>query len=193
MADKEEEEEPPLLIPTLLPITSAKIPLTIITGYLGSGKTTLLNYILTSKSHGKRIAVIMNEFGVSGDIEKSLLVKDDKDNNGNDGDGDNGLVEEWLELQNGCLCCSVKDMGVNAIEGLMRKKGKFDYILLETTGLADPAPIISMFWMDDGLGSEIYLDGVITLVDALNAPKVRFRTFFLLFIMYIFIGNESGS
>ncbi|KAH6607481.1 hypothetical protein Trco_003794, partial [Trichoderma cornu-damae] len=131
---------------------SVKVPLTIVTGYLGAGKTTLLNYILTAQ-HGKKIAVIMNAV----DIEKSLTV--------NQGDE---RVEEWLEVGNGCLCCSVKDAGVNAIESLMEKKGAFDYILLETTGLADPGNIAPLFWVDDGLGSTIYLDGVVTLVDAKN-------------------------
>ncbi|KAG7150253.1 COBW domain-containing protein 1 like [Verticillium longisporum] len=133
-----------------------KVPITIVTGYLGAGKTTLLNYILTAQ-HGKKIAVIMNEFGDSIDIEKSLTV--------NKGDE---KVEEWLEVGNGCLCCSVKDTGVNAIESLMEKKGAFDYILLETTGLADPGNLAPLFWVDDGLGSTIYLDGIVTLVDAKN-------------------------
>nr|CAG8619390.1 6006_t:CDS:2 [Entrophospora candida] len=132
-----------------------KVPITIITGFLGSGKTTLLNYVL-NEQHGKRIAVILNEFGESSDIEKSLTIKNDEED----------LFEEWLELKNGCLCCSVKDSGVKAIENLMKKRGKFDYILLETTGLADPGPIVSMFWLDDDLFSDIYLDGFITLVDA---------------------------
>ncbi|ORX91732.1 COBW domain-containing protein 6 [Basidiobolus meristosporus CBS 931.73] len=131
-----------------------KIPITIVTGFLGSGKTTLLNYILTEQ-HNKRVAVILNEFGESSDIEKSLSVNQDGE-----------LYEEWLELRNGCLCCSVKDSGVKAIENLMTKKGKFDYILLETTGLADPGPIASIFWLDDQLCSEIFLDGIITVVDA---------------------------
>ncbi|GES86886.1 COBW domain-containing protein 1-like isoform X1 [Rhizophagus clarus] len=133
---------------------SSKVPITIVTGFLGSGKTTLLNYILTEQ-HGKKVAVILNEFGESSGIEKSLSISQDGD-----------LFEEWLELKNGCLCCSVKDNGVKAIENLMQKKGKFDYILLETTGLADPGPIASMFWLDDDLGGDIYLDGIITLVDA---------------------------
>ncbi|TQN72083.1 COBW domain-containing protein 1 [Colletotrichum shisoi] len=133
-----------------------KVPITIVTGYLGAGKTTLLNYILTAR-HGKKIAVIMNEFGDSLDIEKSLTV--------NKGDSQ---VEEWLEVGNGCICCSVKDSGVNAIESLMAKKGAFDFILLETTGLADPGNLAPLFWVDDGLGSAIYLDGIVTLVDAKN-------------------------
>ncbi|KAG5981109.1 hypothetical protein E4U55_003297 [Claviceps digitariae] len=132
-----------------------KVPITIVTGYLGAGKTTLLNYILTAQ-HGKKIAVIMNAL----DIEKSLTV--------NQGDE---RVEEWLDVGNGCICCSVKDTGVNAIESLMEKKGAFDYILLETTGLADPGNIAPLFWVDDGLGSTIYLDGIVTLVDAKNVLR----------------------
>ncbi|EXK85722.1 hypothetical protein FOQG_10200 [Fusarium oxysporum f. sp. raphani 54005] len=152
---------------------TVKVPITIVTGYLGAGKTTLLNYILTAH-HGKKIAVIMNEFGDSLDIEKSLTV-----NKGGE------QIEEWLEVGNGCICCSVKyvlnvrqppttvltefrDTGVNAIESLMSKKGAFDYILLETTGLADPGNLAPLFWVDDGLGSTIYLDGIVTLVDAKN-------------------------
>ncbi|CAD5112271.1 DgyrCDS1500 [Dimorphilus gyrociliatus] len=145
-------------IPNLVPIENEregdKVPITVITGFLGSGKTTLLNYILTEQ-HGRRIAVILNEFGEGSAIEKSMSV-------GQSGE----LFEEWLELRNGCLCCSVKDVGVKAIENLMKKKGKFDYILLETTGLADPGPIASMFWLDDELCSDIYLDGIITVTDA---------------------------
>ncbi|EMC93289.1 hypothetical protein BAUCODRAFT_235316 [Baudoinia panamericana UAMH 10762] len=136
-----------------------KVPITIITGYLGAGKTTLLNYILTAR-HGKKIAVILNEFGNSADIEKSLTI--------NQGDQQ---VEEWLELANGCICCSVKDSGVNAIELLMDRRGAFDYILLETTGLADPGNIAPLFWVDEGLGSTIYLDGIVTLVDAKNVLR----------------------
>ncbi|BFY99265.1 hypothetical protein BsWGS_02305 [Bradybaena similaris] len=141
-------------IPELVPAVTAKVPVTIITGFLGAGKTTLLNYVL-NEQHGKRIAVILNEFGEGDSVEKSMSV------------GEKGeLFEEWLELRNGCLCCSVKDNGVKAIENLMQKKGKFDYILLETTGLADPGPIASIFWLDEELCSDVYLDGVIVVVDA---------------------------
>ncbi|MCJ1440310.1 MAG: hypothetical protein MMC23_000793 [Stictis urceolatum] len=136
--------------------TGLKVPITIVTGYLGAGKTTLMNYIL-KQQHGKKIAVILNEFGDSADIEKSLTVNQDGQE-----------VEEWLELGNGCICCSVKDSGVNAIESLMERSGGFDYILLETSGLADPGNIAPLFWVDDGLGSTIYLDGIVTLVDAKN-------------------------
>ncbi|XP_048360572.1 COBW domain-containing protein 2-like isoform X2 [Sphaerodactylus townsendi] len=162
----DEEEDCPQLIPikeqefkdsTRRDVQSneaAKIPVTIITGYLGAGKTTLLNYILTEQ-HNKRIAVILNEFGEGSAVEKSLAVSQGGE-----------LYEEWLELRNGCLCCSVKDNGLKAIENLMQKKGKFDYILLETTGLADPGAVASMFWVDAELGSDIYLDGIVSVVDA---------------------------
>lgn len=138
---------------------AVKVPITIVTGYLGAGKTTLMNFILSEK-HGKKIAVILNEFGDSLDIEKALTV-----NKGGE------QVEEWLELGNGCICCSIKDSGVNALESLMDKKGAFDYILLETTGLADPGNLVPIFWVDEGLGSSIYLDGIVTLVDAVNILK----------------------
>uniref|UniRef100_A0A3Q2GZV7 Zn regulated GTPase metalloprotein activator 1 n=1 Tax=Equus caballus TaxID=9796 RepID=A0A3Q2GZV7_HORSE len=140
-AAEEEEEQTEEDCPELVPIETkpreeeeksglgAKIPVTIITGYLGAGKTTLLNYILTEQ-HSKRVAVILNEFGEGSAVEKSLAVSQGGE-----------LYEEWLELRNGCLCCSVKDNGLRAIENLMQKKGKFDYILLETTGLADPGII----------------------------------------------------
>ncbi|KAG6008365.1 hypothetical protein E4U21_004569 [Claviceps maximensis] len=155
-----DDDAPPELVNTAEQIReeseqALKVPITIVTGYLGAGKTTLLNYILTAQ-HGKKIAVIMNAL----DIEKSLTV--------NQGDQ---RVEEWLDVGNGCICCSVKDTGVNAIESLMEKKGAFDYILLETTGLADPGNIAPLFWVDDGLGSTIYLDGIVTLVDAKNVLR----------------------
>ncbi|XP_059475895.1 zinc-regulated GTPase metalloprotein activator 1-like [Neocloeon triangulifer] len=146
--ESDEEDAPELIEADLKPV-----PVTIVTGFLGSGKTTLLNYILTEQ-HTKKIAVVLNEFGEGSALEKSLTV------------GQNGeLFEEWLELRNGCLCCSVKDNGVKAIENLMQKRGKFDYILLETTGLADPGPIASIFWLDSDLGSSVYLDGIITVID----------------------------
>lgn len=141
-------------VPELVPAVFQPVPVTIITGYLGAGKTTLLNYILTEQ-HEKKIAVILNEFGEGSALEKSVSV-------GQDGE----LYEEWLELRNGCLCCSVKDNGVKAIENLMKKRGKFDYVLLETTGLADPGPIASIFWLDKELGSDIFLDGIVTVMDS---------------------------
>ncbi|KAF3851207.1 hypothetical protein F7725_012979 [Dissostichus mawsoni] len=157
----EEEDDCPELVPIVTTLgPGEQIPVTIISGYLGAGKTTLLNYILTEQ-HNKRIAVILNEFGEGSALEKSLAVSQAGE-----------LYEEWLELRNGCLCCSVKDNGLKAIENLMEKKGKFDYILLETTGLADPGAVASMFWVDAELGSDIYLDGIVTVIDAKYGLKI---------------------
>ncbi|KAF8073557.1 CobW domain-containing protein [Lyophyllum atratum] len=143
--------------------TSARVPLTIICGFLGAGKSTLLKRILTER-HGYRIAVIMNEFGDTADIESKTVNVSSPDDPAAD------QSEEILELANGCLCCSIKDSGAAAIEKLMQRKGAFDHILLETTGLADPGPIASIFWHNEefasGLGRDISLDGVICVVDA---------------------------
>ncbi|KZV64365.1 cobW-domain-containing protein [Peniophora sp. CONT] len=152
----DDEEIPTLIVAeTAEPDLSKKVPLTIITGFLGAGKSTLLKYILTER-HGYRIAVIMNEFADSADIESRAI------NVGTD-------TQELLELPNGCLCCSIKDQGAAAIEDLMRRRGAFDYILLETTGLADPGPIAGMFWLNEeygkGRGWDIGLDGVVCVVD----------------------------
>ncbi|KAJ8080785.1 hypothetical protein PM082_017620 [Marasmius tenuissimus] len=151
------------VIPDSTKVPTDRVPLTIICGFLGAGKSTLLRRILTER-HGYRIAVIMNEFGDTADIEaKTINVSSEEDPNAENS-------EEFLELANGCLCCSIKDSGAAAIEKLMQKKGAFDHILLETTGLADPGPIASMFWQNEeyamGLGNDIALDGVICVVDA---------------------------
>jgi G3E family GTPase len=138
---------------------SKKIPVTIITGYLGSGKSTLLSRI--AKEGKRKFAIILNEFGDSADIEKSLTVTD----------GDKSYTE-WLDLGNGCLCCTVRDSGVQAIEDLVERSGdSIDYILLETSGIADPAPIARMFWLDEGLKSNVYIDGVITVLDSGNLQQ----------------------
>lgn len=150
-------DDVPLLVDTSEDVKAPKgpaVPVTIVTGYLGSGKSTLLKNI-TRHETGKRIAIILNEFGDSADIEKSLTVTQE-----------NQEVQEWLELPNGCMCCTAKDAGVEAIESLMTRSGRFDYVILETSGIADPAPIANMFWLDDALQSGIRLDGVVTVVDA---------------------------
>ncbi|QLQ81303.1 hypothetical protein HG537_0F00640 [Torulaspora globosa] len=131
-----------------------KIPVTIITGYLGSGKSTLLEMIALKGSE-RKIAVILNEFGQSSEIEKAMTIR-----NGG------ASYEEWLDLGNGCLCCSLQNVGVKAIEKMIeRSPGKIDYILLETSGIADPAPIARMFWQDEGLNSSVYIDGIVTVLD----------------------------
>ena len=131
----------------------AQIPVTVLTGYLGSGKTTLLNRILT-EDHGKRYAVIVNEFGEIG-IDNDLIVESD---------------EEIYEMNNGCICCTVRGDLIRTVEGLMRRPGRFDAILVETTGLADPAPVAQTFFMDDDVRSKTKLDAVVALVDAKHLP-----------------------
>lgn len=203
----------------------AKVPLTIITGFLGAvhvyhtrslklttvpsvqvlenqlcyssspsvirspdlakPSSRLHRYILTEQ-HGYRIAVIMNEFGDTADIEgvflhlKSAhpsLVTDDTSGRkievaSGDSNDTSANSEEFLELANGCLCCSVKDSGAAAIEKLMKKRGRFDYILLETTGLADPGPIASIFWSNEDLSEDILLDSIVSVVDGVFGLQV---------------------
>ncbi|KAG7660265.1 P-loop containing nucleoside triphosphate hydrolase [Arabidopsis suecica] len=133
-----------------------RIPATIITGFLGSGKTTLLNHILT-RDHGKRIAVIENEFGEV-DIDGSLVASKSIG------------AEDIVMLNNGCLCCTVRGDLVRMIGELVNtKKGKFDHIVIETTGLANPAPIIQTFYAEEEIFNDVKLDGVVTLVDAKHA------------------------
>ena len=128
---------------------SEKLPVTVLTGYLGAGKTTLLNRIL-SEPHGKKYAVIVNEFGEIG-IDNELVV---------------GADEEVFEMNNGCICCTVRGDLIRIIEGLMRRKGKFDAIIVETTGLADPAPVAQTFFVDEDVGRKTKLDAVVTVADA---------------------------
>jgi G3E family GTPase len=128
---------------------SEKIPVTVLTGYLGAGKTTLLNRIL-SEPHGKKYAVIVNEFGEIG-IDNDIVV---------------GADEEVFEMNNGCICCTVRGDLVRILDGLMRRKGKFDGIIVETTGLADPAPVAQTFFVDENVGRKTRLDAVVTVADA---------------------------
>jgi G3E family GTPase len=126
-----------------------KIPVTVLTGYLGAGKTTLLNRIL-SENHGKKYAVIVNEFGEIG-IDNDLII---------------GADEEVFEMNNGCVCCTVRGDLVRILEGLMKRKGKFDAIIVETTGLADPAPVAQTFFVDEDVQKNARLDAVVTVADA---------------------------
>ncbi|MEF2072561.1 CobW family GTP-binding protein [Consotaella aegiceratis] len=129
---------------TLLPT-----PVTVLTGYLGAGKTTLLNRIL-SEPHGKKFAVIVNEFGEVG-IDNDLIIDAD---------------EEVFEMNNGCICCTVRGDLIRIIQSLMRRRGRFDGIVIETTGLADPAPVAQTFFVDEDIRAKTRLDSIITVVDA---------------------------
>src|SRR6478752_1752409 len=128
---------------------SEKIPVTVLTGYLGAGKTTLLNRILT-EDHGKKFAVIVNEFGETG-IDGDLVV---------------GADEEVFEMNNGCICCTVRGDLIRILDGLMKRKGRFDAIIVEITGLADPAPVAQTFFMDQDVSDAARLDAVVTVADA---------------------------
>ena len=129
------------------------IPVTVLTGYLGAGKTTLLNRILT-ENHGRKYAVIINEFGELG-VDNDLVVDTD---------------EEVFEMNNGCICCTVRGDLIRIVGGLMKRRDKFDGIIIETTGLANPAPVAQTFFVDDGVRARTRLDAIVTVVDAKNLP-----------------------
>ena len=131
------------------PQTSAQVPVTVLTGYLGAGKTTLLNRIL-SEQHGKKFAVVINEFGELG-VDNDLVIDAD---------------EEVFEMNNGCICCTVRGDLIRIIEGLMKRKDKFDGILVETTGLADPGPVAQTFFTDEDVKARTRLDAIVTVIDA---------------------------
>lgn len=130
-------------------VTPSRVPVTVLTGFLGSGKTTLLNRILSEK-HGKRIAVIENEFGEVG-VDSELVI---------------GAEEELFETNNGCICCTVRGDLIRILGQLMKRRDKFDHILIETTGMADPGPVAQTFFLDDALKDQFSLDAIVTMVDA---------------------------
>ena len=129
--------------------TDQRVPVTVITGFLGAGKTTLVNRILREE-HGKRIAVIENEFGEVG-IDDALVLD---------------AEEEIFEMNNGCICCTVRGDLIRILSALMRRRDRFDQILIETTGLADPAPVAQTFFVDDEIRDQLRLDAIVTVVDA---------------------------
>lgn len=132
-------------------MNTLKTPVTVLTGFLGSGKTTLLNHILTAQ-HGKRIAVIENEYGEIG-IDHEIVVNAD---------------EEIFEMNNGCICCTVRGDLIRILNQLAKKKDKFDYVIIETTGLADPAPVAQTFFVDEQIRAQYSLDAIVTVVDGFH-------------------------
>jgi G3E family GTPase len=130
-------------------VTPSRVPVTVLTGFLGSGKTTLLNRILSEK-HGRRIAVIENEFGEVG-VDSELVI---------------GAEEELFETNNGCICCTVRGDLIRILGQLMKRRDRFDHILIETTGMADPGPVAQTFFLDDELKEQFQLDAIVTMVDA---------------------------
>ncbi len=133
--------------------SQGQIPVTVLTGYLGAGKTTLLNRILT-ENHGRKYAVVINEFGELG-VDNDLVVDTD---------------EEVFEMNNGCICCTVRGDLIRIVGGLMKRRDKFDGIIVETTGLANPAPVAQTFFVDDNVRAKTKLDAIITVVDAKHLP-----------------------
>ena len=132
---------------------NAQVPVTVLTGYLGAGKTTLLNRILTEQ-HGRKYAVVINEFGELG-VDNDLVVDSD---------------EEVFEMNNGCICCTVRGDLIRIVGGLMKRRDKFDGIIIETTGLANPAPVAQTFFVDDTVKAKARLDAIVTVVDAKHLP-----------------------
>ncbi|KAI0564390.1 Cobalamin synthesis protein cobW [Gracilaria domingensis] len=143
------------------PPKSKRVGITLITGPLGAGKSTLIHRIL-SENHNLRIVVVENEFADNATVEQAIVTQ---------GLGLDAL-EGFIELPNGCICCAAQDDLTDALQRLLdKKRGKFDHILIEASGLADPGPVVASFWIDEGLDSDLYLDAVVTIIDAANVDR----------------------
>lgn len=164
---KVDEDEVPVLV-TAAPVAHyrpisdslRRVPVTILTGFLGAGKSTLLGRIL-GEQHGAKIAVIMNELGPTAGVDRATLWSRTQ-----------SVGEEWLEVENGCLCCTAKNETFLAIESLLARRNDIDRVVIEASGAADPASLVSKLWIDEALESRIVLDGVICVVDAGRAPEL---------------------
>jgi G3E family GTPase len=163
----EVDKEVPLLVPAVVPVAPTpltlpipRVPVTILTGFLGAGKSTLLSRIL-SERHGWRVAVIMNELGPSSSVDKAQIF-----------DRAKTVGEEWLEVENGCLCCTAKNETFLALESLLLRKPDIEHVIIEASGAADPAALVQRLWVDEALESRVVLDAVICVVDCSAVPKL---------------------
>lgn len=161
----EEDKEVPTLVPAKIVDSfqyslREKVPVTILTGFLGAGKSTLLGRILREK-HGWRVAVIMNELGPSSNVDKALIWEKSQ-----------SVGEEWLEVENGCLCCTAKNETFLAVESLLLRRPDIEHIIIEASGAADPAVLVEKLWVDEALESRVSLDAVLCVIDCSTATKI---------------------
>ena len=175
----ESEKSALLLAGSFVDMSNKDVPVTIISGFLGAGKSSLIRRIL-QEDHGHRIVVVENEFGDNVSIESAIIRQKAPDSFSKSNEASKrttqkkSALSEIIELPNGCMCCSAQDELVKALAELVRlRRDSFDYILVETSGLADPEAVAAMFWVDEGLEENLKLDAVLTVVDCKNYKKYR--------------------